>query len=172
MQNQISLLWRIIGSKICEVLLRTIEGICRPNIKNYLIFPLREVYFSNNQHYVTSYSSELSPLVTQIKFYIPSENLFYGYCNEVKYHCSWNLQSNQILALDETTYNDKSADSSKVSAINLDDKGLYLSSVQSFSQDNDIGCKFYFFQLNVAFPKKIQSEMDWRKVSKLSFFFH
>ena len=40
-QNQISQLWKIIGSKNLEVFLGTIEGISWPNIKNHLIIPLK-----------------------------------------------------------------------------------------------------------------------------------
>ena len=40
--NQISQLWEIIGSKKLEIFLRAMEGICRPNIKNYLIIPLKK----------------------------------------------------------------------------------------------------------------------------------
>ena len=34
-QNQISQFWKIFGSRYLKFVLRTIEGICRPNVKNY-----------------------------------------------------------------------------------------------------------------------------------------
>ena len=45
-QNKISQLWKIILSKNLEVFLRTIEGIRRLNIKNYLITPLSKLVLS------------------------------------------------------------------------------------------------------------------------------
>ena len=84
----------------------------------------------------------MTPIITQAKFYIPSEATFYGYCNDLKYFCSMELLSNRISYLDEATYNSKLSDLNMVSATNLDDMTLTPSSVDT-SDDPDIGRKAF-----------------------------
>ncbi|XP_066935558.1 uncharacterized protein [Clytia hemisphaerica] len=121
--------------------------------------PKRDLKVKSNCHYSKDKQftwTGLPSLVTQITFYIPSDDLFYGYCNEVKYHCSWSLQSNKVLAMDDASYNGKLADVSKVVASNLDAQSLWLpNNVQIFSQDGDIGVN------SLAIYK---AENGWKKI--------
>ena len=83
----------------------------------------------------------LSPIISQLKFYMPSEKLFYGHCNEVKYLCTWDSTSDRIAYVDETTYTGKLSDIEMVAAIGLDDMILTMD-VEATSENPLIGCKF------------------------------
>ncbi|XP_066935511.1 uncharacterized protein [Clytia hemisphaerica] len=103
--------------------------------------PKRDLKTISNCHYSTDDGLKwkgLSTTITQVKFIIPSEKTFYGYCNDLKYFCSMEFLSNRISYLDEATYNGKLSDLTMVTATNLDDMTLTPSSVDT-SDDPDIG---------------------------------
>jgi len=63
----------------------------------------------------------MSPYITQITYYVPSEELFYGYCNQAKYHCTWNINKNRVGYVDESAYNANLSNMNTISASGLDD---------------------------------------------------
>ena len=82
------------------------------------------------------------PQVTQIKFYIPSEKIFYGYCNKATVYCSWDNQKRQIVYLAESDYITKQNSMETVGAIGLDD--MSLGDTTEESDNVNIGRKYYF----------------------------
>ena len=84
--------------------------------------------------------SAIIPQVTQIKFYIPSEELFYGYCNKATVYCSWDNQKRHIVYLAESDYITKQNSMETVAAIGLDDMSIGIA-VQESSDNVNIGCK-------------------------------
>lgn len=57
---------------------------------------------------------------------MPSEVLFYGYCNQAKYFCTWDINTNRIGYIDEAAYNINLSDMNTISASGLDDMTLTL----------------------------------------------
>ena len=78
--------------------------------------------------------------MSQIKFYLPSEGLFYGYCHKAIHYCSWDHHSQRIIYLEESEYIEKQNSLETISATSLDDMTLNVEPTQS-TDDPNIGCK-------------------------------
>ena len=79
------------------------------------------------------------PFVTQIKFYVPNENRYYGYCSRASAYCYWSPNNPLLEYIDESTFNEKQLGLSTVYANGLDDMTLTLTPAES---DNpQIACK-------------------------------
>ena len=85
----------------------------------------------------------MTPYMTQIKFYIASENRYYGFCNKAKYFCYWTPDHPLLGYVNETTFNEKQIDVSAVYATGLDD--MTLTDVPTSSDNPQVGCKILVF---------------------------
>ena len=85
----------------------------------------------------------LSPKITQLKFYMPDEGLFYGYCQKAKYYCTWNVHTDMVLYVEESTYIEKLTEVNMISASGIDDMTLGIEATVS-NEDPNIGCKIFF----------------------------
>uniref|UniRef100_A0A7M5WMH8 Cnidarian restricted protein n=1 Tax=Clytia hemisphaerica TaxID=252671 RepID=A0A7M5WMH8_9CNID len=77
---------------------------------------------------------EITPFVSQLKFFVPSEDFFYGYCNKVKYFCTWNIQTLRLDYIEESLFNEKLLDLNTQAVTGLDDMTL----VPQPSADGDV----------------------------------
>ena len=82
----------------------------------------------------------ITPFVSQLKFFVPSEDLFYGYCNKVKYFCIWNIQTLRLSFIEESVFNDKLLDLNTLAVTGLDDMTL-VKEPSADSDDPTLGCK-------------------------------
>ena len=71
---------------------------------------------------------------------MPDESLFYGYCHNLVYTCTWDAQTNRIGYIDQQTYINKMSGVTMVAAVGLDDTMLGTSASES-NEDPLIGCK-------------------------------
>ena len=76
--------------------------------------------------------------------FVPSEDLFYGYCNKVKYFCTWNIQTLRLSYIEESVFNEKLLDMNTITASGLDDMTL-LTTPSGDSDDPTLGCKSFLF---------------------------
>ena len=93
--------------------------------------------------------SAISPHVTELKVFIPSEDSFYGLCHSAKYHCKYHVETGLLHYVTLTEYQNKLADVSMVSITNLDD--LQLSTTPQASDDATIGSELTRTQLFLLF---------------------
>lgn len=77
---------------------------------------------------------------------MPDEDLFYGYCHNLQYSCTWDAQSNRIGYVDQQTYVNKMSVITMVAAVGLDDTTLGTVASES-NEDPLIGCKTSSFLL-------------------------
>ena len=63
----------------------------------------------------------ITPIVTQLKGFIASEDSFYGLCHSTQYFCKWHVETSRVSYITESEYNDKFIDMNMVSIVNLDD---------------------------------------------------
>ena len=85
----------------------------------------------------------ITPKITQLKFYMPDEGLFYGYCHKAKYHCSWNVHTDMVVYVEESTYIEKLMEVNMISASGIDDMTLGIEATAS-NEDPNIGRKIFF----------------------------
>lgn len=71
---------------------------------------------------------------------MPDESLFYGYCHQLQYTCTWDAQTNRIGYIDQSTYVNKMSGVTMVGAVGLDDTTLGTVASES-NEDPLIGCK-------------------------------
>ena len=90
-------------------------------------------------------TSAITPYITQIKFYSPGENSFYGYCNKAQFYCAWNPKRTELLEyIDEAAFQEKQLHVNTISAGGLDDMELKQLTIIE-SEKADIGCRDFFF---------------------------
>jgi len=87
--------------------------------------------------------------VTQIKYYLPDVELFYGYCNKARYYCTWDINTNCIGFVEESAYNVNLSNMNTVSALGLDDMTLTMDPAET-SEDPTIARKFAPFLSNCS----------------------
>ena len=85
----------------------------------------------------------MTPFVTQIKFYLPAENRYYGYCNKAKFFCYWSPKNPLLEYIDESTFNEKQLDVSAVYATGLD--GMTMTVTPTETDNDQIGRKIFLF---------------------------
>ena len=73
----------------------------------------------------------MTPFVTQIKFYIPEENRYYGHCSRASAYCYWSPNNLLLEYIDESTYNEKQLGLTTVYASGLDDMTLTVTPAAS-----------------------------------------
>ena len=87
-------------------------------------------------------SKGLSPKITQLKFYMPDEGLFYGYCHKAKYYCSWDAHADRVVYVEESTYIEKLTEVNMISASGINDMTLGIEATAS-NEDPNTGCKIF-----------------------------
>ncbi|XP_066913925.1 uncharacterized protein [Clytia hemisphaerica] len=79
----------------------------------------------------------MTPKISELKAFIPSEDSFYGLCHSAKYHCKYHVETGLLHYVTLTEYQSKLSDVNMVSATNLDD--MQLDTTPQESDDVSIG---------------------------------
>jgi len=69
--------------------------------------------------------------------------MFYGYCNEAKYYCTWYLELNRIEFIEESLYISKQLDINMITAQGLDDMTL-TPTEQPITEDPTVARNYEF----------------------------
>ncbi|XP_066918001.1 uncharacterized protein [Clytia hemisphaerica] len=107
---------------------KSISVVTHDSIKLQVVCQLvADLSEKGNCHYTVNNGVEykaISPVVTQLRFFYPSDGFFYGYCHKAENFCSWNHQNERVKYLDETEYLSKQNDVNSIAASGLDDMAL------------------------------------------------
>ncbi|XP_066913924.1 uncharacterized protein [Clytia hemisphaerica] len=93
----------------------------------FVCTPSKDLKFKSNCRLSTDDGTTwkaMTPKISELKAFIPSEDSFYGLCHSAKYHCKYHVETGLLHYVTLTEYQSKLSDVNMVSVTNLDDMQL------------------------------------------------